>query len=97
MIIFDNVFILGNLDKGSSKPPPFFKSTHIYFRPLRDPQNLFVFHLSIITSYKKYLKISLLPLTKKVSLKSFNQYCLQCKYISVIIIYKTICIDPMKI
>jgi len=29
-----------------------------------------VFHLSIITSYKKYFKISLLPLT-----------CLQCEYI----------------
>ena len=33
-----------------------------------------VFHLSIIASYnKKYFKISLLPLTKKVSLKSFNK------------------------
>ena len=34
----------------------------------------------IITSYRrKYFKISLLPLTKKVSLKKHNQYCLQCK------------------
>ena len=35
--------------------------------------------------------MSLLPLTKKVSLKSFNQCCLQCKYIFDIIIYYTIC------
>ena len=43
---------------------------------------------SIITlHWKKFFKISLLALTKKVSLKSFNQYCLQhVKYIFDIII-----------
>jgi len=52
-----------------------------------------VFHLSIITSYnKKYFKISLLPLNKKVSLKKLQSILesIQCIYIFDIIIYNTI-------
>ena len=53
---------------------------------------------AVESNIKKYFKSSLLPLTKQVSLKSFNQQCFQCKYIFDIIIYNyAICIFSMKI